>query len=153
MLCSACLCGLSLFLRRDGPSTVLESTVSNTKISELFALTECWGESSLSSFQPLICVLKRTHRVFFAELNEFGEELSEFFLPKQCSRSSIPAISQNREKRKWPENTPRFSKSAFPKENPHKMLSPRLCRVDLGRILYFGPANLRKNASEFLSEL
>ena len=30
----------------------------------LLALTEFWGESSMSSWQPLICVPKRTHRVF-----------------------------------------------------------------------------------------
>ena len=28
------------------------------------ALTEFWGESSVSSSQPTICVLRRTHRVF-----------------------------------------------------------------------------------------
>ena len=38
----------------------------------LLALTQLLGESSVSSFQPIICVLKRTHRVFFlAELTEF----------------------------------------------------------------------------------
>ena len=29
-----------------------------------FALTEFWGENSVSSSQPIICVTKRTHRVF-----------------------------------------------------------------------------------------
>ena len=31
------------------------------------ALTELWGESSVSSSQPIICVPKRTHRVFFSQ--------------------------------------------------------------------------------------
>ena len=46
------------------PNTVSESTVSNTELSEFFALTEFRGESSVSSSQPIICVPKRTHRVF-----------------------------------------------------------------------------------------
>ena len=41
-------------------------------------LTEFRGESSVSSFQPIICVpTKRTQRVFFAELTEFAPKLSE----------------------------------------------------------------------------
>ena len=32
------------------------------------------------------------------------------------------------------------------------MLCPGLCRADLGGIFYFGPANFRKIAGEFLSE-
>ena len=35
---------------------------------------------------------------------------------------------------------------------PWKMLVPTLCRADLGWIFYFGPANFRKIAGEFLSE-
>ena len=66
------------------------STVSNTEFSELFGLTEFRGENSVSSSQPIICVPKRTHQVFFAELTEFGAGLSGFHLPKQYSRNSIP---------------------------------------------------------------
>ena len=42
----------------DGPNTVSESTVSNTELSEFFALTELRGESSVSSSQPILCVHK-----------------------------------------------------------------------------------------------
>ena len=45
-----------------GDST--ESAVSNTELSEFFFLTEFRGENSVSSSQPMICVPKRTHRVF-----------------------------------------------------------------------------------------
>ena len=48
----------------NGPNTVSESTVSNTELSEFSGLTEFQGENSLSSSQPIICVPKRTHRVF-----------------------------------------------------------------------------------------
>ena len=48
----------------DGPNTVSESTVSNTEQSEFFGgLTEFRGANSVSSFQPIICVQTRTHRV------------------------------------------------------------------------------------------
>ena len=50
---------------RRWPNTVSESTVSNTELSEFFALSEFWGASSVSSSRPIICVPKRTHRVFF----------------------------------------------------------------------------------------
>ena len=56
---------------------------------KFFALTELRGENSLSSSQPTISVPKRPHRVF-AELTEFTAEPSEFPLPKQYSRKSIP---------------------------------------------------------------
>ena len=56
------------------PNTVSESTVSNSV--SFFALTEFWGESSVSSSQPTMCVPKRTHRVF-SELTEFAPKLSE----------------------------------------------------------------------------
>ena len=48
----------------------------------------------MSSFQPIICVPMRTHRVFFAELTEFAPRLSEFSSPKQYSRNSIPPVSK-----------------------------------------------------------
>ena len=40
----------------DRPNTVSESTVSNTELSEFFALTEFRGENSVSSSRPMICV-------------------------------------------------------------------------------------------------
>ena len=39
--------------------------------------TEFRGANSVSSSRPIICVPKRIHRVFFAELTEFAAELSE----------------------------------------------------------------------------
>ena len=62
-----------------GLNTVSGSTVSNTELSELFGsgLTEFRGANSVSSFQSIICVPKRIHRVFFAELTELAAELSE----------------------------------------------------------------------------
>ena len=53
----------SPFLRNE-PNTVSGSTVSNTELSEFLGLTEFRGASSVSSSQPIICVPKRTHRVF-----------------------------------------------------------------------------------------
>ena len=47
----------------DEPNAVSERTVSNAELSELLALTEFQGESSVNSSQPIICVPKRTHRV------------------------------------------------------------------------------------------
>ena len=41
------------------------------------ALAEFRGESSVSSSHPIISVPKRTHRVFCAELTEFGPKLIE----------------------------------------------------------------------------
>ena len=45
----------------NGPNTVLESTVSNTELTEF--LTDFREEDSMSSSQSIICVPKRTHRV------------------------------------------------------------------------------------------
>ena len=45
------------------------------------ALTEFWGESSVSSFRPISCGQNELTE-FFAELAEFAAELSEFSLPK-----------------------------------------------------------------------
>ena len=46
----------------------------------------------MRSSQPIICVPKRTHRIF-AELTEFAAELIDFFHPKQYSRNSILPVS------------------------------------------------------------
>ena len=46
----------------NGPKTFSESTVSNTELSEFFGPPEFRGESSVSSSQPIICLLKRSHR-------------------------------------------------------------------------------------------
>ena len=43
----------------NGPNMVSGSTVSNTELGEFFRA----HSSSVSSFQPIICVLKQTHRV------------------------------------------------------------------------------------------
>ena len=66
---------------------VVLSLRKNDANSEFFALTEFRGESSVSSFQPTICVPKRSH-FFLAELTEFGAELSEFPLPKEYKQYS-----------------------------------------------------------------
>ena len=78
---------------RNGPNTVSESTVSNTKLSELFCPHQVPGRELSECLSAFLCVWKRTHRVFFAELTELAAELSEFFLPKQCSRNSILPVS------------------------------------------------------------
>ena len=59
-------------------------------------LTEFRGASSLSSFQPILCGPKRTHRVFSQNspsLPQNSVRLSEFSSPKQYSRNSIPPVS------------------------------------------------------------
>ena len=79
-----------------GPNTVSESTVSNTELSEFFGLSEFRGEDSVSSSQPIICVPKRTHRVFLQNspsLPQNSVRLSEFPSPKQYSRNIIPPVS------------------------------------------------------------
>ena len=48
--------GTPLVKLRKGPTTVPESMVSNTELSEFFALTEFQKESSVSSSQPITCV-------------------------------------------------------------------------------------------------
>ena len=66
-----------------------------------FGLTEFRRESSARSSQPIICVPKRTHRVFVAELTEFAAELSEFSPLKQYSRNSIPPVSYDTKDWAW----------------------------------------------------
>ena len=67
------VCILNLFLLvtqcnfRNGPNTVSESTVSNTELSEFFGPHRVRGANSVSWAQPIICVPKRTHRVFFSQ--------------------------------------------------------------------------------------
>ena len=59
-------------------------------------LTEFRGANSVSSFQPINCVSKRTHRVFSQNspsLTQNSVRLSEFSPPKQYSRNSIPPVS------------------------------------------------------------
>ena len=63
--------GLSRFFRDfpdllgNGPGIFPVRLFSLSRpIKIFFALTEFWGESSVSSSQPIICVPKRTHRVF-----------------------------------------------------------------------------------------
>ena len=60
-------------------------------------LTEFRGASSVSSSQPIICVPKRTHRVFSQNspsLPQNSVRLSEFSSPKQYCRNSIPPVSK-----------------------------------------------------------
>ena len=70
--------------------------VSNTELREFFGLTEFRGASSVSFFQPIICVPKRTHRVFSQNspsLPANSMRLSEFSSPKQYSWNSSPPVS------------------------------------------------------------
>ena len=59
-------------------------------------LAEFRGANSVSSFQPIICVQTRTHRVFSQNSPSWPQHsvrLSEFSSPKQYSRNSIPPVS------------------------------------------------------------
>ena len=62
-----------------------------------FGLTEFRGANSVSSSQPIICVPKRTHRVFRRTHRVCRKtnsvRLSEFSSFKQYSRNSIPPVS------------------------------------------------------------
>ena len=93
-----CVCRTDWWCGRalgNGLNTVSESTVSNTELSEFFlALPEFRGDNSVSSSQPFLCEKKsELTGFFFAELTEFATELSEFSLPKQYSRNSVPPVS------------------------------------------------------------
>ena len=61
----------------DGPNTVSESTVSNTKLSEfVLVLAEFRGEGSVSSSEPIsvcVCVCQSKLTEFFAELTELPQ--------------------------------------------------------------------------------
>ena len=56
-------------------------------------LTELWGENSVSSSQPTVCVPKQTHRVFRRTDRVRCRNSVSFSLPKQYSRNSIPPVS------------------------------------------------------------
>ena len=61
------------------------------------ALTELQGENSVSSSWPTVCVCarqKRTHPVL-RRTHRFATDPSEFSLPQQYSRNSIPAVASN----------------------------------------------------------
>ena len=58
-------------------------------------LTEFRGANSVTSSQPIFSVPKRTHRVW-RRTHRVCPKLSEFSLPKQYSRNSIPHVSLNR---------------------------------------------------------
>ena len=61
----------------DGPNTVLESTVSNTGLSEFFGLTEFRGANSVSSSQPIIFCAKANSPSFFCRTHRVCPKLSE----------------------------------------------------------------------------
>ena len=64
-------------------STIAAIKVFGNGPDTVSGLTEFRGANSVSSFQPIVCAP-------FAELTDFAAELSEFSLPKQYSRNSIP---------------------------------------------------------------
>ena len=71
---------------------------SNTELGEFFlALTEFRGESSVRFLSAYyLCDKANSPSFFFAELTEFAPNsvrLSDFSLPKQCSRDSIPPVA------------------------------------------------------------
>ena len=75
----------------DGPNTVLESTVSNTELSESLPHQVPGTDTEfLSAFH--LCA-KTNSPSLFAELTEFAAELSAFSSPKQYSRNSILRVS------------------------------------------------------------
>ena len=68
---------------RDGPTTVSESTVSNTELSEFFlALAEFWGQLSEFFSAFYLCAKVNTPTFFFAEVTVLS---SETVLSKQYS--------------------------------------------------------------------
>ena len=70
----------------DGLSTVSESTVSSAELSELCGLHQVLARELSAFISPLVCVPKRTHRVW-PRLSEtrFGAELSESL----CRKSTL----------------------------------------------------------------
>ena len=50
----------------DGLNTVLESTASNTELNGFFGPSRVRGGGSLGSSEPVICVPKRAHQVLYA---------------------------------------------------------------------------------------
>ena len=73
----------------DGPNMVSESTASPNSVYFL-APSEFWGESSVSSFQPIMCLSELDEL-----LAEFGAELSEYSLPKRYSRNCTLPVSNH----------------------------------------------------------
>ena len=87
-----------------GPNTVSESTVSNTELSEFFWPLPSSGERA--QWVPLSLLF-----VCQSELTEFAAELSEFSLPKQCSRSSISGTQKGPAERGHVKKRQKSSKS------------------------------------------
>ena len=71
---------------------VLESTVSNTELSEFFGPHRAPGRE-LRKFLSAYYLWVKANTEFFAELAEFAAKLSEFSLPKQYSRNGLPPVS------------------------------------------------------------
>ena len=80
----------------NGPNTVSESTVSNTKLSECFGAHWVLG-SELSEFLSAYYLCAKANSPSFSQnspsLPRNSVRLSEFFSPKQYSRNSIPPVS------------------------------------------------------------
>ena len=69
----------------NGPNTVLESTVSDTELSELFGPHRV-PERELSEFLSAYYLSVRANSPsFFADFTELATELSDFSLSKQYS--------------------------------------------------------------------
>ena len=80
----------------NGPNTVSESTISDTELSEFFALTEFRAENSVSSSQLIICVLNLANSPSFLQnSSRLPKRLSKFSLQKQCSRNSCLPVSDS----------------------------------------------------------
>ena len=83
---------------RDGPNTVSESTVSNTKLSDLFC----------------------PHRVPGRELSEFlSGRVSAYYL---CDSANSPSLSQNSPS--LPQNSVRLSEFSSPKQYSRNSIPP-----------------------------
>ena len=66
----------------NGPNAVLESTVSNTKLSKFFGPHRVPGRELTEFLSAYYLFAKENSPSFLAELTKFGAELSEFPLPK-----------------------------------------------------------------------
>ena len=76
----------------DGPNTVSESTVSNTKLSEFFGPHRVLGRE-LSEFLSADSLCARANSPIFSQHSaSLLQNSVSFFSPKQYSRNSIPPV-------------------------------------------------------------